>query len=228
MILATPMETMPPVEAISPETTERVRQLERELVETEKALAQEAMEHSRTKETLAYTRGLLDRADRSEAAIHKYLDRQEERHQAVVVKLEEKVVDANRKIATIARELGAKEERVALLMGPGRLPGPAGSAPAALAPLPLDVPVIWSALGTALTLGIWAAPGWTMAQSASATAALWSVIAWFVLKFWVAISRSAAADSPRARRLGLLCRAAATLGGLAAVAFLALALFEGF
>ena len=220
---------MPPVEAIPSETNQRLRQMERELIETEKALAQETIEHARTKETLAYTRGLLDRADKSENAIHKYLDRQEERHQVIVGKLEEKVVDANRKIATIARELGAKEERVALLTGPGRLPGPAeAAAPKEPPPLPLDVPIIWSSLGAALTLGIWSVPGWTVAQSASATAALWSVIAWFVLKFWVAISQAGAADSRRAKRLGLICRTAATLGGLAAVVFLAFALFEGF
>lgn len=219
---------------------QRLREMEKELLETEKALAHETLEHARTKETLAYTRGLLDRADKSEVAIHKYLDKQEERHAGLVGKLEEKVIDANRKIATIARELGAKEERVAMLMGPGRLPGPgheaAGSAHAATqippaaeakppAPLSLDVPFFWAFLGACLTLGIWTAP-WSVPQSAAATSAVWCVLSWFVLKYWSEIARlDPNSSAARARALKKACHGVALVGGLITVAFLGVAFF---
>lgn len=225
---------------------QRLREMEKELLETEKALAHETLEHARTKETLAYTRGLLDRADKSEVAIHKYLDKQEDRHSSLVGKLEEKVIDANRKIATIARELGAKEERVAMLMGPGRLAAPGqdpitglGAAPAAPAPqiatpaerkppapLSLDVPFFWAFLGGCLTLGIWTAPAWSVPQSAAATSAVWCVLSWFVLKYWSEIARLDPNSSPhRARTLKKICHGVAIVGGLIAVAFLGVAFF---
>lgn len=232
-----PYEMKPPAAEAS--LPQRLRDMEKELLETEKALAHETLEHARTKETLAYTRGLLDRADKSEVAIHKYLDKQEERHSGLVSKLEEKVIDANRKIATIARELGAKEERVAMLMGPGRLPGPSAEggvaagtpqiAPAAEAkppaPLSLDVPFFWAFLGACLTLGIWTAP-WSVPQSAAATSAVWCVLSWFVLKYWSEIARvDPNSSAARAATLRKICHGVAIVGGLVTVAFLGVAFF---
>lgn len=211
----------------------RAKELERELLETEKALAQETLEHARTKETLAYTRGLLDRADKSEVAIHKFLDKQEERHQIIVGKLEEKVVDANRKIATIARELGAKEEKIALLSGAPQLAGhtaksepPAATTPA-LPSISWDVPAIWGTLGLMLSLGIWIAPGWEVFTRSSATASVWFAVAWLVTKFWHEVARVAGAtDAPAAQKLKKFCKVFGFVGILFASVFLGLALMN--
>ncbi len=224
------METTQSPQTITPELRTRVRELERELMETEKALAQETLEHARTKETLAYTRGLLDRADKSETAIHKYLDKQEERHQQIVGKLEEKAIDANRKIATIARELGAKEERVALLSGPGKLTGVTPEIPAAAAKepvsLPLDVPIIWAALGIVLTVGILSAPGWSVSMSRSASGAVWAVITWFVMKFWFEFQRAhGQADAKKLKRLKTVCHSIAAVAALCAAIFFGISIF---
>ncbi len=225
---------MPLMESLETRS-QREKEIDRELAATERALAQETLEHARTKETLAYTRGLLERADKNEGALHQFIDKQEVRNHQLVDKLEDKVIDANRKIATIARELGAKEERIALLSGSGsRLPGVAKT-PSDQEPLPRseektsfpkNILLFFAGVGLTLSFGIWSAYGWELETRIAGTAFLWWVMAWIALKYWAEVAKvNSLPASPRFQKMTKISGFADLSFIFLAVAYLAFFIF---